>query len=548
MMKPRLLCLLMAAVMLASCASSPPDKPLTAAEPDDAPKNKKITKVKNVILLIGDGMGPQQMGLLQEYATRAPNSTYPDGLTAMARMMDAGTMGLSTHGPVDKLVVDSACSATQLATGQPAPSEVIGLDANGDPAPTILERARAAGLSTGLISDTRLTHATPAAFAAHVAHRSMENEIAEQLLTARVDVMLSGGLRHWIPASASDPQSAAHKALVERTGGSVRIKSKRKDEHDLLAQAQAAGYQVVMNKSELMEAKGRQLLGLFAYSGMHSGPAHTLRRDDPDRTQPTLPELATKALEVLSADEDGFFLMIEAGQIDWAGHANDAGWLLHEMLKFDQTLKRVMDFASQRDDTLVVVTADHETGGFGFAYSRAGVPNASALPGAAFVGRAYKPNHNFGDLAVLDRLYKQTATFEDMMGLYDRGQDKSPEALAAIINQHSDFKISVEGAASVLAREPNTFHHDDHKILSADTFPLVNDFEAFYVFGEEVRMDLIGRALAQEQQVTWANGTHTHTPVAVIAYGPPQAAERYSRFMHHTVVGQITAELLLGHR
>ncbi|MEF1187468.1 alkaline phosphatase, partial [Vibrio sinaloensis] len=191
--------------------------------------NALSAEIKNVILMIGDGMGPQQVGLLETYANQAPNSIYNGNKTALYKLAQEGVIGSSLTHPEDAIVVDSACSATMLATGQYTASEVIGVDSQGNHIETVLEKAKKAGKATGLVSDTRLTHATPAAFAAHQPHRSLENEIASDMLATGVDVMLSGGLRHWIPKSTND-KGETYKALQTLTQGDVYLKSKRKDE------------------------------------------------------------------------------------------------------------------------------------------------------------------------------------------------------------------------------------------------------------------------------------------------------------------------------
>ncbi len=143
--------------------------------------------------MIGDGMGPQQVGLLETYAKHAPNSVYKGESTALYKLAQEGVIGSSLTNPEDAIVVDSACSATMLATGIPTASEVIGIDSQGNHVETILEKAKSKGKATGLVSDTRMTHATPAAFAAHQPHRSLENSIAADMLETGVDVMMSGG-------------------------------------------------------------------------------------------------------------------------------------------------------------------------------------------------------------------------------------------------------------------------------------------------------------------------------------------------------------------
>ena len=189
-------------------------------------------------MVIGDGMGPQQLGLLLAYAKQAPHSVIKNRTTAFDRMMREGAvMGFSMTHAANVLITDSAASGTQLASGTAAGSEMIGGDKDGNPTVTILERAEKMGKSTGLISDTMITHATPAAFAAHQPHRSLENAIAVDMLHSGADVMLSGGLNNWIPQEANDSNSEVHNELVRMTKGAVKIISKREDNRNLLPEA-----------------------------------------------------------------------------------------------------------------------------------------------------------------------------------------------------------------------------------------------------------------------------------------------------------------------
>ena len=237
---------------------------------------------KNVILIIGDGMGPEQVGLLLSYARQAPDTVIKERITAFDRIMDeGGVMGISLTYPGGVLVADSAASGTQMATGQFAGSEMIGADKDGSPVETILEKAIKIGKSTGLVSDTRLTHATPAAFAAHQSHRDMENDIAVDMLNAGPDVMLSGGLRHWIPQETNDKESAVYQELEQLTQGGVKIKSKRTDSRNLLEEAREKGYALAFNRAQMDAAQGK-LLGLFAYSALPGGIKVTRSQDSPE--------------------------------------------------------------------------------------------------------------------------------------------------------------------------------------------------------------------------------------------------------------------------
>ncbi len=373
-----------------------------------------------------------------------PHSIYKGKTTALYKLAQEGVVGSSLTHPEDAIVVDSACSATMLATGIYTASEVIGIDSNGDHVETVLQKAQRLGKATGLVSDTRLTHATPASFAAHQPHRSLENDIASDMLETGADVMLSGGLRHWIPKSTNE-KGAAYKELEQLTQGDVKLKSKRKDDRNLLTEAKADGYKLAFNKDMLEKTQGDKLLGLFSYSGMNDGIVYSNSKNDPTRTQPTLTEMTEKALSLLSKDEDGFFLMVEGGQIDWAGHRNDAGRMLHEMLKFDEAIHSVYEWAKDRDDTLIIVTADHETGSFGFSYSSKDLPAPEKRTGEAFKKYDYAPpNYNFGAFDILDGLYNQKKSYSAMLSEFDALEEvqQTPEKLAEIVNANSDFPIT----------------------------------------------------------------------------------------------------------
>ena len=498
--------------------------------------------------MIGDGMGPQQVGLLEEYARRANHSTYNNkgNKTALSKLADAGQVGLSLTAPYSQygnLVVDSACSATQLATGLASGSEMIGLDENGNVVETILERAKAQGKATGLVSDTRITHATPAAFAAHQAHRSFENEIAEQLIeSGNVDVLLSGGARHFLPDDIETDNSAQQLMMDLGATQTLYKSSKRNDKRNLIIEAKNQyGYNIAFNQQQLASINDGKVLGLFANSGMENAIAYSACKKVANCSQPSLREMTLAALEILSKNEQGFFLMIEGGQIDWAGHVNDAGWMLHELLKFDEAVNAVYEWVKDRNDTLLVVTADHETGGFGFSYSRKNVPTAKTLTGNAMAGREYKPNFNFGALDNLDRLYLQKETFYGMMSQVSKDNtfvNTKAEQWFEAINQHSDFKVTLAQALEITKREMNEYQQDNHTYLSATEFPKINDFKEFYVYGDEVHGNLIGRALSAEQNVVWGTGTHTASPVPVYVFGPPNITKQFSMMQHHTEIAK----------
>lgn len=503
-------------------------------------------KVKNLIMIIGDGMGPQQLGLLELFAQKAKESPYKKRQSHLSSWAASAEMALSLHGPRDGLVVDSACSATQLASGQASNSEMIGLNADGYEIQSILSLAKAAGKGVGVVTDTRLTHATPAAFYAHVPHRDMENQIAQQLVQAAPDVALGGGLRYFLPQDKK-LRDAMAKEFGNQLPPRLEWSSRRQDDANPLKAAQSQGYEISFDRRQLLAAKGPRLLGLFASSALPDAITYHNQEKRQIPEVPSLADMASKAIDILAQRPQGFFLMIEAGQIDWAGHNNDAGQLLHEMLRFDEMIAAVRSWAEGRSDTLVVVTADHETGGFGFSYSRYHLPKAQTLKAPLFKGRAFQPQFNFGQPEILDGLYAQKKSYWNIFTAFDAlpSKRRQPKELMDLINANSEFKIDLAGAKAVLAEETHRYYTPGHAKLGVLSFAKIHDFDAFYVDPDGGRPALLARQLAAASNVVWATGTHTTTPVAVFAWGPGQHTRRFKGILHHTKVGQLAIESLI---
>lgn len=274
--------------------------------------------IKNIIFLIGDGTG------LAQITTGQLALVGPDGLLHLQTMPVTGFV--KTHSS-DNLITDSASGATAYSCGLKTYNGAIGVDPDQTPCKTILEMAEEKGLSTGLVSTSSITHATPASFAAHQPRRSMQLQIAEDFAASGVEVFLGGGVK-WFDGEL------------------------RPDSHDLLGQFEESGYEILFNENDLQNSTSNRLLGLFAEDGMERVEG-----------EPSSAMMTQKALDILSQNEDGFFLMVEGSQIDWAGHGNDTEYLVNEVRDFDEAVKVALDFAQQDGETLVVLTADHETGG-----------------------------------------------------------------------------------------------------------------------------------------------------------------------------------------
>jgi alkaline phosphatase len=359
--------------------------------------------------------------------------------------------------------------------------------------------------------------------------------------------MLSGGLRHWIPQQANDPTTATHQTLKRITAGAVELKSERNDDRNLLEEARQQGYRLAFSKSQLEQAEGDKILGLFAVSALPDAiTARRLRNNN--GTIPTLTELSATAIAALAKNDKGFFLVIEAGLIDWAAHYNDTGTMLHEMLVINEVLNHVLDWAGDRDDTLVVVTADHETGGFGFSYSSVNLPKPVTFPGSAFPGAQFQPRVNYGNLDVLDKLYAQRLSyggiFFDNFDTLDEEQ-QTPLKLMELVNQNTEFDITRSQAARILTTAGNPYYVKDHDSLGDEIVPRMDVNAAFYSSpGDDNRQNLLAIEVANSQSVVWSNGNHTATPVMVFASGPKQTTAQFIQLMDHPQLGRMLIKIV----
>ncbi|AOT70432.1 alkaline phosphatase [Geosporobacter ferrireducens] len=292
-------------------------------------------EIKNVILLIPDGMNITSTTLARWYNGGGPLA------------MDEMACGLIRTYSADAAIADSAPAGTAMATGFKSHTGFISVlpdvadmpgqkpIAAGDerkPVATVLEAAKLAGKATGIVATSNIQHATPADFTAHYPDRNKYEILGEQQVYAEIDVVLGGGKKYL-------------------------VKEGRSDQEDMIAEIKRLGYDYVTTPTELADAKGNKLWGMFADDAM----SYDFDRD-PEK-EPSLAEMTEKAIEVLSKKQKGFFLMVEGSKIDWANHANDPIGTISDVLAFDQAVKVALDFAKENKETIVIVAPDHGTGG-----------------------------------------------------------------------------------------------------------------------------------------------------------------------------------------
>lgn len=279
------------------------------------PKKPKYKKPKKVIFLIGDGMG-----LAQITGAMADN-------TAINAFERFPIIGLSKTKSSDNFVTDSGAGATVFSIGKKSYNGAIGVDSTGKEYDGLFEMLKDKGWGTGVVVTSSITHATPAAFYAHVGSRKSEDEIAEFLIRNHCDIAIGGGIKYF---------------------------KDRKDKRDLLEELKEKGYTTIVDSSEIKSVEAKKLIYLLANDGM---------KKESEGRGDYLKKATEIAINNLSRNEEGYFLLVEGSQIDWGGHANDFQYMKSELLDFNQTLNAVLDYAAKDGNTLVVVTADHETGG-----------------------------------------------------------------------------------------------------------------------------------------------------------------------------------------
>ncbi|OIQ36202.1 MAG: alkaline phosphatase [Bacteroidetes bacterium MedPE-SWsnd-G1] len=343
---------------------------LAGCNVEDKGKEVKNKTPKNVILLISDGTGLSQISSAFFFKDTEPN---------YKRFEHIGLINTSSSR---QDVTDSAAGATAFASGVKTYNGAIGVADDTTSVKNIVEIASKKNIKTGVIATSSITHATPACFFAHVEERGMAEAIAEQMAASEVDYFAGGGLKYF---------------------------NKRKDNRNLLEELNQQDFAIdTVSLKDFSVIKDNQKVGyLLAANEM---PKIQDGRGD------FLSNATNQAIQFLSQDNSNFFIMSEGSQIDWGGHDNDAPYLISELIDFDNTIGKVLDYAEKDGNTLVVVTSDHETGGFTLKASERVGENGKKYSDYTKVGTSFSTG---GHSATLIPVFAYGPGSEEFIGIYE---------------------------------------------------------------------------------------------------------------------------------
>jgi alkaline phosphatase len=441
------------------------------AQGADAPQ------VKGIIMLIGDGMGINQVRSASIYAGK---------VLGKALVLDSmPTRGTTTTYSASSEVTDSAAAATALYTGHKADNGAINVLPDKMQAFTIGQAARKAGLSVGIVSTARITDATPAGVYGHVAKRKEEDLLAEQLVEFQPDVAMGGSLRHFIPQALEGSQ--------------------RKDDKNLVDEIKSKGYTYVTNDTELKGtdlAACPKLFGLFAKSNM----AFDIdRQNDPKlASQPTLADMTRAALSIVTRNPKGFFVMIEGARIDHACHGHDIRAVIGDTLAFDDAVKVALEFQKTHPHVLVLVTADHETGGLGLGR---GVEYAV-------------------DIAALQPI-------KNSLEYIVKHMEKKPDKFWEILSK-AGYDLTDSEKALLSENSPET--------KTSSVVQLPNDPKSLDKYASPWVGYALGRIASERAKIGWTTFAHTGQPVTTYAAGA--GAAEFGGQYDNTDIAKKMAKLL----
>lgn len=457
---------------------------------------------KYVFYFIGDGMGPVQRQSAEYFykmETKDPE--------AKLVMNSLDTSALVTTHSDNTLVTDSAAGGTALATGFKTTNGLVAKLPDGRNVKTIAEAARDAGYAVGLATTTRITHATPASFSAHNMSRGNENEIAVDQLNSGFDYLAGGGFRHFVAK-----------------GNTEGLKSKRKDDRDLVAEFKAKGYTTFVGDKArdafraYQPKKGEKVLAPLGYSalGMEIDRRFTTKKEN---VMPALSELTAKGIELLAAQEKPFFMMVEGGRIDYAAHCNDAAGTIYDTLALDAALAEAYAFYKKHpEETLIVVAADHETGGMAMGISL----------------------DSKGYFLKLDELFKVKASVEDVLAYVYPG----------MIMEYADVKSRRKAYLAYVAENFGLTDLNPRELKQLEAAMAVEDRnqtlkpeqQTTYGYAYTPTMIAVAHLVSERARISWTSYVHTSSVIALSATG--YQAEQFNGFRDNTDLPRIMADIM----
>lgn len=427
--------------------------------------SKDFDKPKNIIILFADGTTNSQY----EFGRYSSNLLRNKSFALTDEVMSKGQFQLMRTESANYYVTDSAAAASAMSIGYKVNNGAISITPDGKSPPTLLERAKEGGKRIGLITTAPIYDASPAAFSVHAKSRRDSESIVSQYLDLAPEVLMGGGLNYFLPSAQS--------------GG------KRKDDKNVVQEFKSKGYQYLATPEDLNQANASKLLGLFANEDMD----YEIDRDP--KEMPNLANMLSASLKALNRSSNkknsGFVLFAENENTDSAGHQNDVAALMRDLWAFDDAIKVALDFQKTNPDTLIIVTGDHETGGFSPTYGRKNL------------GPAGPNNYQNVDLAQLKQIERYT------MSLSKFSEKFKAKAKTGASAKELDVYLS-----SLLDEGfPGLVVEDDlrQKILSQGQLGPNSNY---------LPSNILALAIARQTGFYWASSGHTPTPITVAAFGP----------------------------
>ena len=386
-------------------------------------------EIRNIIMLIPDGLDNNATSLARWLKSYDSETGHVDNSVAlnMDELVSGIVRSYWTDGDIIGGIADSAPAATSLATGHLTMNRFLGVTADSVPVASILDAARLMGKSTGLIATSNLQHATPGGFSSHHNERGHYDIIVDQQVHKNIDVVLSAGYRFMIP-----PEQTMF--------GHISVTGDRQDDRNLIDTLESRGVEVIFTRDEMLQASDGPLWGFFHPHALAYEIDRVYNRPD----EPSLAEMTNVALEILSQNDEGFFLMVEGSKIDWAGHDNCVVGMVHDTLAFDDAVGVALDFAKECGQTMIVISPDHATGGITMGDWVTSPASRYPLdPLATFLAPIARAQLSAEGIA--ERLNADFSNLEELIKTYWGIYDATEEELAAIMETVDDSPRATTG-------------------------------------------------------------------------------------------------------